>query len=179
MWIKLLMIYSISLYSEKDLINKLSTFFPELAEASPEIFINFFEGYLTHTHSSHLAENIFHDERQRGFRISSPHVSLLWAFEKLCWFPLYYTRTVDLLSKLASIDTDDTPQSKRPLDSLEKVLAGDLLESAVSNDDKIFNIERILKKYPNVGWKIIMRVWPENSARNRLIDDHTPIPRHS
>lgn len=163
--------------SEKDLFNKLSTFFPELAEASPEIFINFFEGYLTHTHSSHLAENIFHDERQRGFRISSPHVSLLWAFEKLCWFPLYYTRTVDLLSKLASIDPDDTPQSKRPLDSLEKVLAGDLLESAVSNDDKIFNIERILKKYPNVGWKIIMRVWPENSARNRLIDDHTPLYR--
>lgn len=162
--------------SEKDLFNKLSTFFPELAEASPEIFINFFELYLTH--SLHSVENIFRDGYQKGFRISSPHVSLLWAFEKLCWFPDYYTRSVDLLSKLASIDPGGTLQSNRPLDSLEKVLSRDLLEITVSNDDKIFNIERILKKYPNVGWKIIIRLWPEVPARNRFIDYHTPLYRY-
>ena len=162
--------------SEKGLFNKLSTFFPELAEASPEIFINFFEGYLTRP--SQLAENIFHDERQRGFRISSPHVSLLWALEKLCWLPSYYTRTVGLLSRLASIDPGGTLQSNRPLDSLEKVLSRDLLEIAVSNDDKIFNIERILKRYPDIGWKVIIRLWPEVPARNRFIDYHTPLYRY-
>ena len=162
--------------SEKDLFNKLSTFFPELAEASPEIFINFFELYLTH--SLHSVENIFRDGYQKGFRISSPHVSLLWAFEKLCWFPDYYTRSVDLLSKLASIDPGGTLQSNRPLDSLEKVLSRDLLEIAVSNDDKIFNIERILKRYPDIGWKVIIRLWPEVPARNRFIEYHTPLYRY-
>ena len=161
--------------SEKGLFNKLSTFFPELAEASPEIFINFFEGYLTRP--SHLAENIFHDERQKGFRISSPHVSLLWALEKLCWLPSYYTRTVGLLSRLASIDPSGTLQSNRPLDSLEKILSGYLSESAANNNDKIFNIKKILKKDPITGWKILMRLWPEKPSRTILIDHHTPLYR--
>lgn len=161
--------------SEKDLFNKLSTFFPELAEASPEVFINFFELYLKHPFQ--VAENIFRDRSQGYLGTSSPHVNLLWALERLCWFPNHYTHAVDLLSKLASIDPGGVLQSNRPIDSLEKVLSGYLSESAAANDDKIFNIKKILKKDPIAGWNILMRLWPENPPRNILIDHHTPLYR--
>lgn len=161
--------------SEKDLFNKLSKFFPELAEASPEIFINFFELYLKQPFQ--VAENIFRDRSQGYLGTSSPHVNLLWALEKLCWIPSYYTRTVGLLSRLASIDPGGSLQSNRPLDSLEKVLSGYLSESAATSDDKIFNIKKTLKKDPVTGWKILMRLWPENPPRAILIDRHTPLYR--
>ena len=161
--------------SEKDLFNKLSTFFPELAEASPEIFINFFEKYLKQPFQ--VAENIFRDRSQGYLGTSSPHVNLLWALERLCWLPNHYTHAVGLLSKLASIDPGGVLQSNRPIDSLEKVLSGYLSESAAANDDKIFNIKKILKKYPIAGWNILMRLWPENPPRNILIDHHTPLYR--
>jgi transcriptional regulator, XRE family len=161
--------------SEKDLFNKLSKFFPELAEASPEIFINFFELYLKQPFQ--VAENIFRDRSQGYLGTSSPHVNLLWALEKLCWIPSYYTRAVGLLSRLASIDPGGSLQSNRPLDSLEKVLSGYLSESAATSDDKIFNIKKTLKKDPVTGWKILMRLWPENPPRAILIDRHTPLYR--
>jgi hypothetical protein len=141
---------------------RLADSLPALAEASPEVFLDAVELDLEQT--SPVLRTMFKDQGQDGvFGPSSPHPSLLWALETLCWSPNYFGRAALLLGKLSSIDPGGR-LSNRPIESLQTVVTGWLPQSGATVDDKLAVVERILQREPGVGWKLLIRVWPENHA---------------
>lgn len=141
---------------------RLSISLPAMAEAAPEIFLDAVELDLEQSHP--VLRTMFKDQgHDVMFGPSSPHPSLLWAIETLCWSPNYFGRAAILLGRLSSLDPGGH-LSNRPIESLQKVTAGWLPQSGATIDDKLAIAERLLKREPDVGWKLIMSVWPDSHA---------------
>lgn len=139
---------------------RLSAALPAFAEAAPEVFLDQVE--LDLDQSQPVLRTMFKDQGQDGlFGPSSPHPSLLWAIETLCWSPDYFGRAANLLGRLSSLDPGGR-LSNRPIESLQNVAAGWLSQSGATTDDKLAIVERLLQREPNIGWKLIMGVWPDN-----------------
>ncbi|MCU6480461.1 helix-turn-helix domain-containing protein [Arthrobacter sp. A2-55] len=139
---------------------RLSAALPAFAEAAPEVFLDAVELDLEQSHP--VLRTMFKDQGQDGlFGPSSPHPSLLWAIETLCWSPDYFGRAAILLGRLSSLDPGGR-LSNRPIESLQIVAAGWLSQSGATIDDKLAVIQRLLQREPDVGWKLIMGVWPDN-----------------
>lgn len=135
---------------------------PALAEASPDIFLSAVERDLEQPQP--ILRTMFKDQGQDVmFGPSSPHPSLLWAIETVCWSPSYFGQAAVLLGRLSSIDPGGR-LSNRPIESLQNVTAGWLTQSGATIEDKLAIIDRILQREPDVGWKLAMRVWPDNHA---------------
>lgn len=141
---------------------RLADSLPALAEASPEVFLDAVELGLEQPQP--VLRTMFRDQAQDVlFGPSSPHPSLLWAIETLCWSPSYFGRAALLLGQLSLIDPGGR-LSNRPIVSLQTVVTGWLPQSGATVDDKLAVVQRILQREPNVGWKLLMGVWPENHA---------------
>lgn len=146
---------------------------PNLAEAAPEVFQDAVELDLDRTNP--ILRTMFKDRGTDSmFGSSSPHPSLLWAIEGLCWSPAYFGRAASLLARLASLDPGGR-LSNRPVESLQNVLAGWLPQSGASINNKLAVIERILQRQPDVGWKVAMGVWP--SSHGIAFPPHSPTYR--
>jgi excisionase family DNA binding protein len=139
---------------------RLSGTLPSFAEAAPEIFLDAVE--LDLEQQNPVLLTMFKDQGQDVlFGPSSPHPSLLWAIETLCWSPDYFGRAAILLGQLSSLDPGGR-LSNRPIESLQNVSAGWLSQSGATIDDKLAVIQRLLQREPDVGWELIMGVWPDN-----------------
>lgn len=138
---------------------RLSGHLPLLAEASPEVLLDAMEADLASPPS--LLATLFRDSDGDGdlFGPSSPHPSLLWALETLCWAPEHFGRAAALLAKLAAIDPGGR-LSNRPLESLANVTSGWIAHSGATTRDKLDVIKRALEIAPNVGWSLLMELWP-------------------
>ncbi|UKA55460.1 helix-turn-helix domain-containing protein [Arthrobacter sp. FW305-BF8] len=145
---------------------------PALAEASPEVFLDAVE--LDLEQPNPVLGTMFRDQAQDVFGPSSPHPSLLWAMETLCWSPSHFGRAALLLGQLSSIDPGGR-LSNRPIASLQTVVTGWLPQSGATVDDKLAVVERILQREPGVGWKLLMGVWPQNHAT--AFPPHAPTYR--
>lgn len=143
--------------------SRLSKFLPALAEAAPEILQDAIEADLSL--SEPLLKSLFRDSEGGGdiFGPSSPHPSLLWALEKLCWAPDYFGRAARILTQLVAIDPGGR-LSNRPIESLRKVTSGWIVLSGATVEDKIAVIDRALRAIPDVGWQLLMAVWPSAHA---------------
>ncbi|MBB6403413.1 helix-turn-helix domain-containing protein [Arthrobacter sp. AZCC_0090] len=142
---------------------------PALAEASPEVFLDEVERDLEQP--APVLRTMFQDQTHDVvFGPSSPHPSLLWALETLCWSPDHFGHSAMLLGKLSSIDPGGR-LGNRPIASLQTLVTGWLPQSGATVDAKLGVIGRILQREPGVGWQLIMGVWPENYP--------TAVPPHS
>lgn len=142
---------------------------PAVAEASPEVFLDAVEIGLEQPNP--VLRTMFRDQEQDGlFGPSSPHPSLLWALETLCWSPDYFGRAAQLIGRLSVVDPGGR-LSNRPIESLQGVVTGWVPQSGATVDDKLTVIEGIVRREPGVGWKLLMGVWPEHHA--------TALPPHS
>lgn len=151
----------------------LSRVLPELAEASPEVFLDAIE--LDLSQSDPILRTLFQDSGSDAFfGPSSPHPSLLWAIEALCWSPTYFGRAAMLLARIATLDPGGR-LSNRPIESLQNVSLGWIQQSGASGDDKIAIIRRLLGSLPAIGWKLAMGVWP--SHHSIAMGPHAPIYR--
>lgn len=143
---------------------------PLLAEAAPDTFQDAVELDLDRSHP--VLRTMFRDQdSDTMFGPSSPHPSLLWALETLCWSPEFFGRAALLLGRLSSLDPGGR-LSNRPIESLQNVTAGWLLQSGASVEEKLAVIERLLQRDPDVGWKLAMGVWPTSHAV--AFPPHTP-----
>ncbi len=148
---------------------RLAICLPAMAEASPEIFLDAVEIGLEQPNP--VLRAMFRDQEQDGlFGPSSPHPSLLWSLETLCWSPDYFGRAALLIGRLSSVDPGGR-LSNRPIESLQGLVTGWLPQSGAPVDDKLTVIEVIVQREPAIGWKLLMGVWPQYHA--------TAFPPHS
>jgi excisionase family DNA binding protein len=138
---------------------RLAPFLPSLAEAAPDIFQDAVDVDLARPEP--ILKTLFRDRNGDSdfFGPSSPHPNLLWALETLCWSPYHFGRATGLLARVAAIDPGGR-LSNRPLESLQKVTTGWVAHSGASADEKIAVIERALHVVPDVGWSLLLNVWP-------------------
>lgn len=139
----------------------LSTSLPALAEASPDIFLDAVDNDLSATEPQ--LSGLFRDKSTDFWGSSSPHPSLLWALELLCWSPVYFSRSASLLAKLTRIDPGGR-LSNRPAHSLASVELGWLVNSGASVDDKIEFARQLHQRDSEVGWKLILALLPSRHA---------------
>jgi excisionase family DNA binding protein len=137
---------------------RLAPALPSLAEAAPEVLQDAIEFDLDC--ESPVLRTMFRDQGEGTvFGSSSPHPNLIWALETLCLSPSYFGRAALLLGRLSSLDPGGR-LSNRPIHSLQSVTTGWIQQSGAGVDDKMAVIGRVLKRDPDVGWKLVMGVWP-------------------
>lgn len=140
---------------------RLSRWLPDLAEASPGIFLNAVEQDLDRDEP--ILRTMFQDTSSGGFGASSSHPSLLWALERLSWSSEYFPLAADLLAKLNTIDPGGK-LSNRPLESLLQMSYGWIANSGADSAAKIALVERILARDPATGWTLVIGLWPSAHA---------------
>jgi hypothetical protein len=140
---------------------RLTDVLPSLAEAAPEVFLDAVESDLSGEDS--LLKGLFRDAESDVFGSSSPHTGLLWALEALCWEPTLFPRAARALAMLAAIDPGGR-LSNRPIESLKNITLGWIRHSGATVDDKIELIDELLGSASDVGWKVLLAVWPSNHS---------------
>lgn len=139
----------------------ISSALPSLAEASPDIFLDAVDEDLG-MDAPHLA-SLFRDTSNGIWGHASPHPSLLWALEALCWSPDHFARSASMLARLVRL-TLDRKSSTSPLDSLSNAVLGWVKNSAADATSKIEVAQQIHDRDPEVGWKLILELLPRRHA---------------
>lgn len=134
---------------------RLASVLPLLAEAAPDEFLTAITADFDKPVP--IIRTLFEDADMSNFFFgpSSLHHNLQWALERLCWSEEYYGRAAMLLARLAALDPGGR-LGGRPIDSLERVTAGWIAQSAADVDDKIAVVEQTMRRYPKVGWHLAL-----------------------
>ncbi len=156
--------------SSGQLWRSLADVLPLLAEAAPEVFLDAVHDDLDRDEP--LLASMFQDTDQSSWLYSSsPHTGLLWALETLCWSSEFLLDATRALARLQLVDPGGR-LSNRPLESLHNVLAGWVRHTAAPLDLKVRAVEQISREMPDVGWRLILALWPSQHAISSA--PHTP-----
>lgn len=153
--------------------NTLSSNLPHLAEASPDCFLDALDQDLKS--ESPTLKTMFTDHgEQPSLGSSSPHPSLLWALESLCWSPNQFRRAADVLIDLCILDPGGSLRN-RPLESLQKITLGSTTQSHATAEQKIDVVRRLFAKSSTVGWELLLKLWP--NSHDIIFAAHEPTYR--
>jgi excisionase family DNA binding protein len=137
----------------------LSDVLPLLAEGAPESFLDAIHQDLDQ--SEPVLKTMFQDgDRNSWLYSSSPHTGLLWALETLAWSPEYLLDSARALARLQAIDPGGRLMN-RPVRSLGSILVPWIRQTGAHLDTKLQVVDAICKDLPNVGWELILALWPE------------------
>lgn len=135
---------------------------PLLAEAAPNEFLTVLEKELKTTPPK--IKFIFQDnEEDSSFSSHSPHTGILWALENFAWSPDFLIRSSYALSRLDELD----PGGKlvnRPLGSLKDIFLSWHPQTTASVSQREEALESIITHYPDVGWKLLVAVLPDQHS---------------
>ncbi|CEG24557.1 serine protease [Peribacillus simplex] len=136
----------------------IAEFLPLIAEASPQIFVDFIEEEVNSSKSGiwQLFENVGDSLFGRNY-----YTHMLWALEKLLCLENVAITVIKLLVKLAEKKID-YKISNSPLSTLAQALSGWLHEINVSLDEKIELVEYIVATSP-IGWDFLKQILPDRS----------------
>ncbi|MFF4793616.1 hypothetical protein ACFY2M_28490 [Streptomyces sp. NPDC001276] len=134
-----------------------------LAEAAPEEFVEAMHEGLSGTMPLHAAMFTDNQPDNMGLGSSSPHTSFLWSLEILAWSPEYLDDAVDVLTALAVVDPGGR-LSNRPLASLLGILSAWAPNTTAHAEDRIRVIQRLVRKHPVVGRKLLVQLIPDSHA---------------
>ncbi len=138
----------------------LDSIMPLLAEAAPKAFLDAVEESLSDLCTTPFRE-VFAQEGGDLFGGGNYISGLLWGLECLAWSPEYLARTVVVLAELASIDPGGR-YSNRPEQSLADIFLPWHIQTTASFEQREAAIKKILKEQPNVGWKLLLSLLPNN-----------------
>lgn len=123
---------------------------PLLAEAAPEAFLSIIERDLR---SERAVMGLLAPTESGMFGSGCPRTGLLWALETLAWRADFLIRVVDVLAELSLKPIADNWVNK-PENSLADILRSWLPQTAAPIECRIVALERLAKKFPEVGWRI-------------------------
>jgi len=128
---------------------------PELAEASPEVFLESVEKSLKSPESPIIT--LFEPEGSLGH---SGHVYLLWALECISWNPTILSKVARVFVKLSCLDPGGK-SSNRPWNSLIAIFKPEFPQTTASVETRLTVIDTLLKYEQSIGWKLVISLLPE------------------
>jgi addiction module HigA family antidote len=132
---------------------------PRYAEAAPAVFLDILRQDLTSNNPQVLellrpADSTFFGGCARS--------GLLWALEILAWNPDRLAEVTSLLAALSEHKIDDNWENK-PENSLKAIFRAWMPQTSANMDQRIAALERIVKKYPDVGWRLCLEQFKSGS----------------
>lgn len=134
---------------------------PLLAEAVPDVFLDAVQKGLEGEQP--LLGMMFADSAGDAFNVSSPHTGLLWALEVLAWSPEHFSRSVELLARLAEVDPGGR-LSNRPSGSLADIYRSWLPQTSVPLDRRLAVLDGLRTRHPTVTWPLLLTMLPESKG---------------
>ena len=133
---------------------------PAYAEAAPDTFLSIIEQDIEN--GSQEVTKLFRPVDASLFK-SPPRVEILWALESLAWSGDYLVRTVDILARLARVESDDSYLNKA-INSLAAIFwpAAPQTSVPISELTKVFNC--LLEKFSDIGWILCMKQLEQGSS---------------
>ncbi len=125
---------------------------PVYAEASPDAFLKILEEDLRGD-----TPQVFGLLRpvDHGFLgVGIVRTGLLWALEGLAWSKDTFLRAVLLLGKLSEVELNDN-WSNKPISSLRAIFRSWMPQTAVTHDERVLAVAKLMEKYPRAGWIIV------------------------
>ena len=131
---------------------------PLLAEASPDRFLDAVESGLKG--DDPVLRTMFLDSgAAASFGASSPHFSLVWALETLCWSPDHLSRAAAALARLADIDPEPHGRSNpRPAGSLAHVFSLSWPQTSAPLQRRIAVLDGLRRRSAAVGWPLLRAI---------------------
>ena len=138
------------------------------AEAAPDTFLDLLEEDPGRSAAFEFLKPIGRD----GIWQDCPRTDLLWALERLAWFPNRLTRVASVLAQLSEQRISDR-QMNTPIRSLFSLFRAWMPQTAAPLDERLGTIKHIAKKWPCVSWRIYLGLLP--SRHDWLVPN--PVPK--
>lgn len=132
---------------------------PLLAEAAPEVFMQAVENDLGS--AAPQIPKLF-DQEVSGITGRAEHTGILWSLERLAWSDVYVAKASDLLARLSRLDPGGK-WANRPQASLRDIFFSWMPYTTATLDQRLFLVAGITKRYPDVGWKLLLDLLPHVS----------------
>lgn len=140
----------------------LSPWFRQLAEASPDEFLDALEREVK-AHPERIRALFRDQESGSFFGSSSPHTTLLWALETLAWSHEFMTRATLVLARLAKLDPGGT-LANRPLATLRNIFSTWHPGTLASVEHRLNAIAAISKFDDEICWQVLTELLPTDHA---------------
>ena len=101
-----------------------------------------------------------------GISGSNYMTGLLWALETLAWDPQHLTRVAVIIADIASIDPGGN-WANRPANSLSDIFLPWHVQTTASLEMRKVAIQNVLNEHPDVGWKLLLSLLPNNLFTSR------------
>ena len=123
---------------------------PQYAEAAPDAFLGIIEADLNSDDPQIAA---LFAPADTGIFGECPRSGMLWALELLAWKPERLVRVTSILARLCAWQIDDNWANK-PMGTLKSIFRFWMPQTAASLDQRNRALERLTKKFPDVGWQV-------------------------
>ena len=123
---------------------------PQYAEAAPDAFLGIIEADINSEDPQIAA---LFAPADTGIFGDCPRSGMLWALELLAWKPERLVRVTSILAKLCAWQVDDNWANK-PMGTLKSIFRFWMPQTAASFDQRNRALERLTKKFPDVGWQV-------------------------
>ena len=151
----------------------LSRQLPQLAEASPDYFLDAIEDAIERNPCPF--DNLFEQEAERLFG-NNYHLWILWALESLAWDVKFMARSCELLGHLAHRYPAEKYYNKS-LDSLARILLPWRPQTTASVERRLDFVSSLRKNLPAVAWHLLLSLTP--LGRDFTHSTHRPTWRDS
>ena len=134
----------------------LSRQLPDIAEAAPDAYLEILKTSIKQNQSPVL--KLF-EETGNGPMSRCLFAGLLWSLETLAWTPQCLTKACLILATLDK-NASSTRWCNSPISSLRMIFLPWLPYTTASVEQRIRAVKKILKVYPDVGWKLLIGLMP-------------------
>lgn len=138
----------------------LNDLLPQLAEASPDSFLNAVEAGLN---TKPCPFDVVFDQEEAGFMGTTYMSGLLWSLETLAWDATLLSRVVICLGDLAALDNGGS-WSNRPSNSLVSILLPWLPQTTASFVQQAAAVRALILESPRVGWTLLIELLPNSHS---------------
>ncbi len=122
---------------------------PSYAEAAPETYLDILEEELKQDNPAF--EPLF--EPVTGSMSGCDRTGLLWSLELLAWNPVFLSRVILILGKLAMYEIEDSWMNK-PGNSVKDIFLFWKSHTAAPVEQRCEALDLLCEKYPVIGWRI-------------------------